>query len=44
MGMVAILVKYHIYIYWMLHMKFELKRPSDFGEKCLDMYAAVQSE
>ena len=45
MGMVAILVKYHIYIYWILHMKFELKQPSDFGEKwCLDMYVAVQSD
>ena len=45
MGMVAILVKYHIYIYWILHMKFELKQPSDFGGKwCLDMYVAVQSE
>ena len=39
MGMVAILVKYHIYIYWILHMKFELKQPSDFGGKrCLDMF------
>ena len=33
MGMVAILVKYHIYIYSILHMKFELKQPSDFREK-----------
>ena len=30
--MVAIFVKYHIYIYWILHMKFEFKQPSDFGE------------
>ena len=42
MGMVAILVKYHFYIYWILHMKFEFKQPSDFGEKwCLDMYEAA---
>ena len=31
MGMVAILVKYHIYIYWILHMKFEFIQPSDSG-------------
>ena len=31
MGMVAILVKYHIFIYWILHMKFEFIQPSDFG-------------
>ena len=31
MGMVVILVKYHIYIYWILHMKFEFIQPSDWG-------------
>ena len=31
-GMVAILVKYLIYFYRILHMKFEFKQPSDFGE------------
>ena len=32
MGMVAILVKYHIYFYCILYMKFEFKQLSDFGE------------
>ena len=32
MGMVAILVKYHIYIYCILHRKFEFKQPSVSGK------------
>ena len=38
MGMVAILVKYHIYIYWILHMKFEFIQPSNFRGEMMFRY------